>query len=142
MRELIEVKTIIDEDIELVWDCWTNPKHIVNWYFSSDTWHTPKANQNFTENGKFSFRMEAKDGSMGFDFAGRYIKIEEYKLIRYLLQDSRRVDVKFKEADGKVILTEDFEAESKHTVEIERIGWQSILDNFKKYIEGLNKNIS
>lgn len=140
MRELIEVKTIIEEDIRLIWDYWSDPKHIVNWYFSSDTWHSPKADQDFTENGKFSFRMESKDGSMGFDFSGRYIKIEKYKLIRYLLEDGRRVDVKFNEEDGRVIVTEDFEAESNGTVEIERMGWQSILNNFKKYVETLNKN--
>lgn len=137
MRHLIEIQVDMEADIELVWDCWTKPEHIVNWYFATDSWHTPSARNDFQENGLFTYRMESKDGSMGFDFSGRYIKIDEYKLIRYLLEDGRRVDVKFKIADGRVTVSEDFEAESKNTIDIEKSGWQSILDNFKSYVESL-----
>lgn len=137
MRDLVEVKVDVKADIKRVWDCWTKEEYIVNWYFSSDNWHTPKAVNDFKEDGKFSYRMESKDGSMGFDFAGRYLKIEEGKLIRYLLADTRRVDVKFIDNGGWVTVTEDFEPESSHTRDIEREGWQSILDNFKIYIENL-----
>lgn len=139
MRQLIEVKVDIKADIELIWEYFTKSKYIVNWYHSMDSWHTPRATNDLSENGLFSYRMESKDGTMGFDFAGRNIKIEKYKLIRYLLQDGRRVDVRFKVEDGKVIVSEDFEAQSNNTIDIEKSGWQSILDNFKAYVESLNK---
>lgn len=137
MRDLVEVKVDIKADINRVWDCWTKEEHIVNWYFGSDNWHTPKAVNYFKEDGKFSYRMESKDGSMGFDFQGRYLKIEDHKLIRYLLSDTRRVDVRFKDNGDSVSVSEDFEPESSDTKDIERAGWQSILDNFKIYVESL-----
>lgn len=135
MRHLIEVKVDIKADIELVWEYFTRPEHIVNWYYSTNSWHTPRATNDLQQNGLFSYRMESKDGTMGFDFSGRNIKIDKYKLIRYLLEDGRRVDVKFKVEDEKVIVSEDFEAESNNTIEIEESVWQSILDNFKAYVE-------
>lgn len=137
MTKLVEVKVDVKSDIETVWECWTKPEHIINWYFASETWHTPSAINDFKEDGKFSYRMESKDGSMGFDFAGRYLKIEDYKLIRYLLEDTRRVDVKFKGKGDFITVTEDFEAESDNTKDIERAGWQAVLENFKSYVEGL-----
>lgn len=137
MGDLIEVKVDVKKDMETVWKCWNDPKHIVNWYSSSKTWHTPKAINNLKEDGKFSYRMESRDGSMGFDFNGRYLKIEEDKLIRYLLEDTRRVDVKFKDKGDFITIKEDFEAESNHTKDIERLSWQGILDNFKVYVESL-----
>nr|WP_300004051.1 SRPBCC domain-containing protein [Tissierella sp.] len=137
MRELVEVRVDIRADMDKIWKYWTQERHIVNWYHSSETWHTPRAINDFKEDGKFSYRMESKDGSMGFDFSGRYLKIEEGKLIRYLLEDTRRVDVKFIENGDIVRVTEDFEAESNATKDIEKSGWQSILDNFKTYVENL-----
>ncbi len=142
MKELIEVQVDIKAPIELVWRCFTEPEHIVNWYYSMDNWHTPRAINDLSENGKFKYRMESKDGSMGFDFTGRNIKIDKHELIRYLLEDGRRVDVKFKTEDGKVIVSEDFEAQSDHTIHIEKDTWQKTLDNFKFYVENQNKKIS
>lgn len=142
MKDLIEVQVDIEADIELVWRCFTQPEHIVNWYYSMDSWHTPQAINDLSENGKFNYRMESKDGSMGFNFVGRNIKIDKQKLIKYLLEDGRRVDVKFKTEDGKVIVSEDFEAQSEHTMDIEKTTWQRTLDNFKTYVESQKKKIS
>lgn len=137
MSDLIKVETFIEGDKELVWECWTNPKHIINWYFATEDWHTPKAINDFKVDGLFSFRMEAKDGSRGFDFAGRYKEIYKYKEIRYSLEDGREVDVIFREIDQRVLVTEIFEAELTISIEMQKKGWQSILDNFKLYVDSL-----
>lgn len=135
MRELLEVRVDIKADIDKIWECWTKPEHIVNWYYSSENWHTPKAINDFKEDGKFIYIVESKDGTMGFDFTGRYLKIENLKLIRYLLSDTRRVDVRFIDNGDSVTITEDFEPESNATKDIEAMSWQSILENFKLYVE-------
>ena len=133
--ELITVQTTIKASIEKVWNCWTHPTHIINWNFASDDWCCPKAINDLKPNGKFSWRMEAKDGSMGFDFTGIYEQIIEKELIIYKLSDGRLVKIDFSQLGAEVKLSETFEPEGINSGEQQRAGWQAILINFKNYVE-------
>jgi uncharacterized protein YndB with AHSA1/START domain len=138
-KAIITVKVTINAPVEKVWEFWTDPKHIVQWNYASDDWHTPKAENDLRVGGKFLSRMEARDGSVGFDFIGEYIKIELHKTIEYILEDERRVQVLFAPSENGTTLTEMFEAEQMNSLELQKSGWQSILDNFKKYAESAGK---
>jgi len=131
----ITVKTSVKADIDKVWNYWTKPEHITNWNFASDEWCCPKAENNLHPNEKFSWRMEPKDGSMGFDFEGTYDKIINKKLISYKMSDGRKVDIEFKQNGNEIEVSETFDAEGTNTDEQQRAGWQAILENFKKYVE-------
>lgn len=133
--ETITVKTIIRADINKVWNSWTNSEHITKWNFANDEWCCPNAENDLKPNGKFSWRMEAKDGSAGFDFTGEYEKVIEKKLITYKMSDGRLVRIDFVENGDKVTLSETFDAEGTNSDEQQRAGWQAILENFKKYVE-------
>ncbi|KAF0091987.1 MAG: hypothetical protein FD141_171 [Fusobacteria bacterium] len=133
---IINVNTMIDLPIEKVWEYWTEPAHIVNWNNASDDWHTTKATNDLRSGGKFSSRMEAKNGSVGFDFSGVHNDVKKYSLIDSVLDDGRLMSVSFKEIDGRTFVSEDFEAEIENSIELQKTGWQAILDNFKKYAEG------
>lgn len=133
----IIIQTKIKAPEEKVWQYWTEPKHITNWNFASDDWHTPYAENDLKPGGKFLSRMEAKDGSNGFDFAGTYDEVKPYDLITYSLGDQRKVKIEFIPGDGETILTETFDAEESYSVEQQQQGWQAILDNFKRYVESL-----
>lgn len=134
-KTVITVNATIIAPIEKVWEHWTNPKHIMQWNNASDDWHTPKAENDLQVGGKFQSRMEAKDGSMGFDFIGVYTIVEPYIHIAYTLEDGRLVDIYFKEKNGSTEINESFDAENENSVELQQVGWQSILNNFKKYTE-------
>lgn len=134
-KTLITVKTTINAPAEKVWNHWINPESIVKWNNASDDWHTPKAENDLRVGGRFVYRMEAKDGSIGFDFGAVYDEIKTYELITYTLDDGRKVTVAFAENGPETTITEDFEAEDTHPVEMQQSGWQAILDNFKKYVE-------
>ena len=132
----ITVETDVNAPIEKVWNYFTNPKHIVKWNNASDDWHTPRAENDLRVGGNFTYRMEAKDGSFGFDFGGKYDSVEEHKYIEYTIGDGRKVKVSFNTTgNNQTHVTENFEAENTHSVEMQRGGWQNILDNFKKYTE-------
>lgn len=131
----ITLTTIVNSDIDTVWKTWTEPEHIKNWNNASPDWHTPKAENDLRKGGKFSSRMEAKDGSMGFDFGGTYDEVVPNKQIKYTLDDGRKVNITFAKTDEGVSIKETFEPESQNSVDMQRQGWQAILDNFKKYIE-------
>ncbi|MBW2938055.1 SRPBCC family protein [Aureisphaera sp. CAU 1614] len=131
----ITVKTSIKGDINKVWDYWTKPEHIIHWNFASDEWCCPKAENDLKPNGKFSYRMEAKDGSMGFDFDGIYDKVIDKKHISCQLGDGRKVDINFTQSGNEIHISESFDAEEINTEELQRTGWQAILGNFKKYVE-------
>ena len=131
----IKVSTSVKASLQTVWEYWTNPKHITNWNFASDDWCCPVAENNLEPNGTFSWRMEAKDGSMGFDFKGIYDQIVENKLISYKMDDGRNVDIEFIQKENEVVVTETFDAEGTHSDEQQRAGWQAILENFRKYVE-------
>lgn len=131
----ITVETKVNRGIDKIWEFWTNPEHIVNWNFAISEWHCPNA-ENHLEVGKsFNYRMEAKDGSMGFNYEGTYTKIETNTSIEYALEDGRTVSIDFKKLDDSVSIVESFEVEDTNTLEQQKQGWQAILENFKKYVE-------
>lgn len=131
----ITVSSIIKAPSNTVWDCWTGPEHIVKWYNASDDWHAPSAQNDLRPGGEFSTRMEAKDGSAGFDFEGVYDAVEPGKAIAYTLGDGRKVAIRFTEVEQGTQVEETFDPENMNPVEMQRDGWQAILDNFKKYAE-------
>jgi uncharacterized protein YndB with AHSA1/START domain len=135
MNEKITVKTSVAADIAKVWNRWTAPEHIVNWNFASDDWHCPKAENDPRTGGKFSCTMAAKDGSMSFEFSGVYDEVIPQKKISYAMGDGRRVEVEFESKDGQTEVVESFDPEQVNSIELQRNGWQSIMDNFKKYVE-------
>ncbi len=132
----ITIETIINNNIEKVWEYWNDPKHIVNWAFASDDWESPYAENDIREGGQFLTRMSAKDKSSSFDFVGRYTDVVPNERIEYIINDGRTVTVIFEKISDEVTkITEEFEMENENTEEVQRTGWQSILDNFKKYVE-------
>lgn len=131
----ITIETIVKATIGDVWEAWVNPSDIVNWNFASDEWCCPRATLNLTEGGAFNYRMEAKDGSMGFDFEGVFTKINANSLIEYELGDNRKVGIEFCQVGDSVRVTETFEAEDENSAELQKQGWQAILNNFKNHVE-------
>ncbi|MGH2564634.1 MAG: SRPBCC family protein, partial [Ginsengibacter sp.] len=127
----ITVENTVNASIERVWKYWTLPEHIMKWNNASDDWHTPHAENNLHIGGSFLSRMEAKDGTFGFDFGGVYDAITINKYIEYTLGDGRKVKITFAPLGNTTKVSEDFEAESQNSVELQRGGWQAILDNFK-----------
>lgn len=130
----IIVETIVNAPIEKVWLAYNSPEHIVKWNAASEDWHTTSSSVDLREGGKFSSRMEAKDGSFGFDFAGTYTKIIENKLIEYSFGE-RTAKVEFSEVSGGVKVVVEFESEETHSVEQQQQGWQAILNSFRGYVE-------
>ena len=133
----ITVTTNINLPVKKVWELWTDPKHIVRWNFATSTWHTPRAENDLKAGGKFNYRMEAKDGSVGFDFSGSHTGILLHKYILTRLDDGRSMKVFFTEEDNITKISEIFEAESTNPPEMQKQGWQSILDNFRNYAENV-----
>ena len=131
----VTVKTTIDAPAKKVWEFWTEPEHIMHWYHASEDWHVPYAENDLRTDGKFKTTMAAKDGSFGFDFEGVYTNIQTYKLIEYTLGDGREVNISFDSDDNMTLITQTFDAENVNPVELQRNGWQAILDNFKQYTE-------
>ena len=131
----ITVSTTVNKTVEKVWQLWTNPEHITQWNNASDDWHTPKATNDLQKEGRFNFRMEAKDGSFGFDFNGIYTNVKTNELIEYAIEDGRKVQVLFEANSDQTKVTETFEAENVNSIELQQNGWQAILNNFKKYAE-------
>ncbi|MDX9791835.1 MAG: SRPBCC domain-containing protein [Candidatus Kapaibacterium sp.] len=134
-NNFISIEAEVQADIKFVWECWNNPEHITKWNFASDDWHCPSAENNLKVGGSFKSRMEAKDGSFGFDFGGIYDEVDEYKLISYTMGDGRRVRTTFESSIGKVKIISEFEAEQSNSLEMQQMGWQAILNNFKHYVE-------
>jgi uncharacterized protein YndB with AHSA1/START domain len=132
---LITIQTTVNAPIAKAWECYTTPEHITQWNFAIDTWQCPSAANDLRAGGKFSSRMEAKDGSFGFDFSGVYDEVITHSLIAYHLDDNRKVKVTFSEAHGNTTVTTHFEAETENSIEMQKGGWQAILDNFKKHVE-------
>ena len=130
----ITVEKLVNAPIEAVWSAWTTPSDIRHWNAASDDWHTTTASVDLRPGGSFSSRMEAKDGSMGFDFAGTYTKVSEHRLIEAAFGD-RVLLVEFEPGPNGVMVRETFDAESTHSVEQQREGWQAILNNFARHVE-------
>lgn len=131
----ITIEQTIHAPIEKVWEFWTTPEHIMQWNSASPDWHTPKSENDLRVGGKFVSRMESRDGKMGFDFGGTYTEVILNEKIAYTMDDSRTVSVVFEKAEQGVKVTETFDAEAQNPEEFQKKGWQSILDNFKKYAE-------
>ena len=131
----ITVETRVKADLNAVWAAWNNPRDIKRWNAASDDWHTTQSTVDLREGGKFSARMEAKDGSAGFDFEGTYTRVVPQRVIEYRMGDSREVKVQFSEVADGVLVRETFEAETENDPEVQREGWQAILDNFARHVE-------
>ncbi len=133
--KMLTVGVVIDAPLDKVWTCFTSPEFITQWNFASDDWHAPKAENDLRINGRFSFRMEAKDGSFGFDFGGVYTDLKMHELIAYTLDDYRKVVVKMTHDGQYTQFTQMFEAEQENSIELQQGGWQAILNNFKKFVD-------
>lgn len=131
----ITIETRVRAPIDAVWRAWTTPADIVRWNAASDGWHTTRADVDLRPGGSFSSRMEAKDGSVGFDFAGTYTQVVAHRLIEASFGD-RTLRVEFVPDDDGVLVRETFDAETTHSIEQQRQGWQAILDRFARHVEG------
>lgn len=131
----VTVQAVIQAPREKVWRYWSEPEHITKWNQASETWHSPRAENDLRVGGKFLTRMEAKDGSMGFDFSGIYDVVKQNEQISYTVGDGRKVDITFVENGNETKVVEIFDAESTQPIEMQQAGWQAILDNFKRYTE-------
>lgn len=134
-KDRITVQTKVNASIENVWEFYTHAKHMTKWNFATDEWCCPSATNDLQKDGEFNLRMEAKDGSMGFDFTGKYKKVVPNEFISYKIADGRSVDVQFSTSGNEVDLKQTFDAEGTNSDEQQKNGWQAILENFKKYAE-------
>ncbi|NMB70372.1 polyketide cyclase [candidate division WWE3 bacterium] len=137
MKNPITIQTNISAPISKVWDLWNKPEHITNWAFASDDWEAPSAENDLRVGGRFKTVMAAKDNSQSFDFEGVYTVVKEHSLIEYDMSDGRHVKIEFEETPVGVKITQNFDPESENSEELQRAGWQAILDNFKIYVESL-----
>lgn len=131
----VTVEASIQAPVEKVWKYWTEPKHITKWNSASEDWHCPSAENDLRVGKRFSSRMEAKDGSFGFDFGGVYDEVKINEAIAYTLGDGKKVDITFISQGKETKVIETFDPESSNPIEMQKGGWQAILDNFKKYTE-------
>lgn len=131
----ISIETLVRSDLGKVWSAWTTPADINQWNAASDDWHNPRSTNDLRVGGKFSYRMEAKDGKVGFDFEGTYTRVIPEKVIEYSMGDARAVSVTFEPVEGGVRIVETFDAEDVNSAEMQRQGWQSILDRFAAHVE-------
>lgn len=134
-RKKITVKTIVNAPIEKVWQCWTDPAHITQWNFASDDWECPSSENDLRVGGKFTSVMSAKDKSASFDFGGTYTQVKANELIEYELGDGRQVSIQFISTPNGTEVVETFDMENQNSEELQRSGWQAILENFKKHTE-------
>ncbi|MFN5236614.1 MAG: SRPBCC family protein [Bacteroidota bacterium] len=132
----ITIQAVVAADRQKVWNCYTQPEHITKWNFATDTWHCPAASNDMRVGGKYLARMEAKDGSFAFDFEAVYNEIVDGEKFTYTMPDNREIQVSFEQTDDKTRVTVTFDPENENPVDLQRSGWQSILDNFRKYAEG------
>jgi len=131
----ITVETTISANAKKVWDYYNKPEHITKWNFAVADWHCPKAENDLRVGGKLRSRMEAKDGSFGFDFEGTYSEVKPHTKIAYAIDDGRQVSIQFADLGSKTKMTIVFDAENENPVEMQKGGWQAVLDNFRKYTE-------
>lgn len=135
MSQSLTIETTINAPLQKVWELYNAPEHVIKWNTPSPDWHTPKAENDLRTGGKFVYRMEAKDGSAGFDFGGTYTEVVEGSSFTYTMDDARKVTVIMTEENGKTKVAVTFDLENENTPEKQREGWQAILDNFKQYVE-------
>lgn len=135
MSNPITIKTTINASLATVWECWTTPEHITHWACASDDWEAPEAENDLRLGGVFRTRMSAKDGSASFDFGGTYTRVDKCAHIGYTMDDDRKVSIDFVETPGGVHIEQTFDPENENPEDMQRAGWQAILDNFKAYVE-------
>jgi uncharacterized protein YndB with AHSA1/START domain len=138
-KKSITVGTTVNAPVERVWTYWSTPEHIKNWYHASDDWHAPHAENDLSINGKFKITMAARDDSAKFDFEGIYTHIELNKFIAFIMLDGRKANIFFNATEDKTEIAETFEAENVNSIELQKDGWQAILDKFKRYVESAGK---
>ncbi len=138
-RAAITVEAIVNVSIEDAWKFWSEPKHITKWCQASDDWHAPYAENDLRTNGKFKTTMAAKDGSVSFDFEGVYSNVQPLKLIEYGLADGRKVSISFSKSGNGTKVVETFDPENENPIDMQRGGWQAILDSYKKHAESSSK---
>lgn len=131
----ITVETVVKAELKKVWDAWNNPADIEQWNTAQEDWHTTRSAVDLREGGRFLSRMEARDGSDGFDFEGTYTRVVPRATIEYSMSDGREVRIEFAERPGGVRVKETFDAENENPPELQRQGWQAILDNFRRHVE-------
>ena len=134
----ITVEAATHVPVAKVWKAWNTPGDIMQWNTADPSWHSPSSENDLTVGGKFKHRMEAKDGSFGFDFEGTYDKVELHQEITYTMGDGRKATTLFEEQNGKTTIATTFDAETENDPEFQKQGWQAILNNFVKYIESTN----
>jgi uncharacterized protein YndB with AHSA1/START domain len=134
-KKAITIQATVNAPIEKVWRYWNEPDHITQWAFASPDWHAPKAENDLRVDGKFSTKMAAKDGSFSFDFGGVYTKVEKHKTIEYTIADGRKVKISFTVEGNQTKVIETFDAENENPEDMQRDGWQAILNNFKSHTE-------
>ncbi|MZQ86741.1 polyketide cyclase [Paenibacillus sp. 5J-6] len=134
-KQTVTVETTVHAPVEQVWEFWTQPEHITQWSFASDDWHAPRAENDLKVGGTFVTRLEAKDGSFGFDLGGVYDEVRTHEFISYTMGDGRKVEISFIRQDNDTKVIESFDAETANPVEMQKAGWQAFLDNFKTYSE-------
>lgn len=134
-KTMLTVECTVNAPVSTVWEYWTNPVHIIQWCTASPDWHTPRAENDLRVGGRFVTRMEAKDGSTGFDFGGTYDAVKANEYIEYTMDDDRKAKINFIAEGSFVRVVESFEAENANPLEMQQFGWQAILDNFKKHTE-------
>lgn len=134
-KNSVTIGTTINAPVEKVWKYFSEPEHITQWAFAIDTWHTPYAENDLRKDGRFKTTMAAKDGSVSFDFSGVYTDVQPHKRIAYTLDDGRKVETLFESQGNTTKITQTFEAEDQNPVDMQRDGWQAILDNFRKHVE-------
>jgi uncharacterized protein YndB with AHSA1/START domain len=134
-RTAITIEAVVKAPIDKVWKYWNGPEHITKWAFASDDWHAPYSENDLRKDGKFKTTMAAKDGSFSFDFEGVYTNVQTNKVIEYVMSDGRKVKTVFDSNGNETRVTETFDPESENPIDMQRAGWQAILDNFKKYTE-------
>lgn len=139
MKDAITIQTVVNAPIAKVWEYWNKPEHINGWAFASNDWEARAMENDLRAGGKFKTVMGAKDKSASFDFTGTYSAVQQNKLIEYDMSDGRHVKVEFADTPSGVKVTETFEPEKENPIDVQRSGWQAILDNFKKYAESRNK---
>jgi uncharacterized protein YndB with AHSA1/START domain len=137
MTTPITVQTIVKSPVKKVWESWTAPQHITKWCQASEDWHAPYAENDIRTGGKFKTTMAAKDGSVSFDFGGTYSRVQDNSLIEYSIEDGRKVKITFESQGSQTRVVEMFEPENTNSIELQRDGWQAILESFKNYTESL-----
>ena len=134
---VLKVSAEVEVPVEKAWELFNTPEHIVNWNAASPDWHTPRASNDLRTGGIFSYRMEARDGSFGFDFAGEYTEVVPMTSFAYKMEDGRTARVEFHPIETGTLVITQFDAENSNPLDMQQNGWQAILDNFKRYAENI-----